>query len=99
MSQTHIVAVYEIDRRFGGPEEGGWYYDAGQLAKIAKTYRSEDKAHAYCRRLNNRLKSRKIGPNTGRRELSSVLSDGEYHAEVWEDQAPANYPERRPRYE
>ena len=23
------VAVYEVDRAYGGPEEGGWYYDVG----------------------------------------------------------------------
>jgi len=23
-----VVAIHEIDRCYGGPEEGGWYYDA-----------------------------------------------------------------------
>jgi len=26
------LAAYELDRAYGGPEEGGWYYDAGTLA-------------------------------------------------------------------
>lgn len=99
MSQSHIVAVYEVDRRFGGPEEGGWWYDAGQLAKIVKVFRSEDLSRAYCRRLNARLRSRSIGPNAGRRELSSVLSEGVVCACVYEDQAPDHFPETRPRYE
>ena len=96
---SHVVAVYEINRQYGGPEEGGWWYDAGELARIVRVYCSEEAARAYCRRLNDRLKSRTIGPNTERRELSSVLSEGEYHAEVWEDTAPASYPDGRPHYE
>jgi hypothetical protein len=27
----HHVNVYEIDRCYGGPEEGDWYYDRGTL--------------------------------------------------------------------
>ena len=27
----HSIAVYLIQRVYGGPEEGGWYYDAGEL--------------------------------------------------------------------
>jgi|TARA_R110000796_G_scaffold214879_2_gene330865 hypothetical protein len=27
----HHVNVYEVDRSYGGPEEGGWYYDTGTL--------------------------------------------------------------------
>lgn len=27
------VAVYEMTRAYGGPEEGGWYYDQGTLLR------------------------------------------------------------------
>jgi hypothetical protein len=27
----HSVAVYLVQRLYGGPEEGGWYYDSGEL--------------------------------------------------------------------
>lgn len=30
------VAVYETDRAYGGPEEGGWWYDCGMLVEHAK---------------------------------------------------------------
>lgn len=30
------VAVYETDRAYGGPEEGGWWYDVGGLVEHAK---------------------------------------------------------------
>jgi hypothetical protein len=29
------VAVYRCDRAFGGPEEGGWYFDAGAVTRVA----------------------------------------------------------------
>ena len=99
MAKVFIVAVYEVNRCYGGPEEGGWWYDAGQLIRQMRQFRNEDQAYEYSRRLNRRLRSRNFGPNQGRRELSSVLSDGEYQACVWEDHAPKFYPEVRPHYE
>ena len=27
---TYTVAVFEVDRAYGGPEEGGWWFDYGQ---------------------------------------------------------------------
>jgi hypothetical protein len=27
---THYVNVYELEQGYGGPEEGGWYYEAGE---------------------------------------------------------------------
>lgn len=35
-AQWWCVAVYETDRRYGGPEEGGWWYTSGELAEHAK---------------------------------------------------------------
>lgn len=32
---SHWVVVYEIDREYGGPEEGGWWYDTGRLVASA----------------------------------------------------------------
>jgi hypothetical protein len=94
----YIIAVYDVDRRYGGPEEGGWWYDAGTLVRVVRTMRHEQRAYDYCNRLNRKLRSRVYGPNQGKRELSSVLSDGVYEANVWECTAPAKFPESRPYY-
>ena len=96
---TYLVAVYLEDRAFGGPEEGGWWYDTGELVRVTKSFASKDRARQYASRLNRRLQSRAFGPNLGRREIGSVLSEGEYCARVERDTAPSHYPERRPRYE
>lgn len=99
MSAPLIVAVYHMEQAYGGPEEGGWWYDTGQLARIVRIFRNEDKAYEFCRRLNHKLSSRLIGPNQGRREYTSVLSDGVYRAQVWVDNPPQYFPEERPHYE
>ena len=96
---TYLVSVYLEDRAYGGPEEGGWWYYTWQLARTVKVFRNADAAYAYCRRLNDKLKSRVFGPNEGRRDILSVLSDGVYYANVHENHAPRYFPERKPRYE
>lgn len=95
----YLVCVYECEQRFGGPEEGGWWYDSGCLVRVMKVFRSADIAYDFCRRLNSKLNSRVFGPNQGKREYTSVLSDGEYQAHVLEDSAPKYFPESRPHYE
>lgn len=93
---TYIVAVYMTDRAYGGPEEGGWWYDTGEHIRTVKTFRRESQAIDYCRRLNATLDKTL---NRGRREISSVLSNGRYAAEIWDNHAPRHYPETRPYYE
>ncbi len=99
MSKTYVVAVYDCAQQYGGPEEGGWWYDTGSLVRLMASFRSEDAACAYARRLNNKLDSRKVGPNQGKREYTSVVSDGEYRAMVFDDYCPKGFPDRRPHYE
>lgn len=92
----YVVAVYLQDRAYGGPEEGGWWYDCGEMVRTMRTFGSEERAIAYCRKLNDRLAG---SLNRDRREISSVLSEGRYGAEVYDDFAPHHYPSNRPHYE
>ena len=96
---SFLVSVYDTALAYGGPEEGGWWYDRGELVRTVRVFPSQERAYAYSRRLNRRLQSRAFGPNQGKREKSSVLSDGEFEAHVHENHAPASYPDRRPHYE
>lgn len=93
---TYVVAVYMVDRAYGGSEEGGWWYNTGDLVRTVKVFRNESKAINYCRRFNEILDNTL---NRGRRPISSVLSTGRYAAEMWDDHAPKHYPECRPYYE
>ena len=97
--KSFIVSVYHVDQAYGGPEEGGWWFTCGEFVRIVRVFHSSDGAWEYCGRLNHRLKSRKFGPNAGRREISSVLSEGVLEADVHEGLPPRYFPERRPHYE
>lgn len=100
------VAIYLDDLAYGGPEEGGWYYGVGTRqdtsieglpdTMLLTVLPTEDAAYALCRHLNEvTLKE----ANKGRREISSVLSQGRYSAHVYQGYPPAGYPEETPHYE
>ncbi len=98
---AYTVAVYLVDKAFGGSEEGGWWFEYGEPsaehAEFTKGFRSEqqDAAQSYADYLNSAFGSMW---NKGRRPIDSVLSEGQYFARVQEGQ-PKPYPATRPHYE
>lgn len=101
----YTVAIYLVDKRYGGPEEGGWYYDTGTRIDdpsdhgrfdAPAVFRNQAEAIAACTALNEALD---VGANKGRPCISSVLSQGRYQAEVHDGYPPAHYPTERPHYE
>ena len=92
----HIVAFYDIDRAYGGPEEGGWWFDTGALRRVLRVVPDADAAYDLAARVN-RLMERL---QRGRRSVDSVAYDGgRLAACVFEGTAPPAFPETRPRYE
>lgn len=91
-----VLALYEIDRAFGGHEEGGWFFDTGQLVKILAVDRNEHRAYARRDRLNQwlgRLQHQ-------RRPVSSVAyNGGRYRVFTYQDVPPPFFPTERPTYE
>jgi hypothetical protein len=100
------VAVFLQDRVYGGPEEGGWYFDCGtlvtdpdiyatlQVSPAAFTTRADASLHA------DRMRTGLAALNEGRRPIWSVLSEGIYEVEeIQADPLPRYYPEYRPTYE
>lgn len=93
---TYILALYEVDRAYGGPEEGGWWYDTGDLQRVLRVFPTEERAYAAARRCNGWLD--KLQRHC--RDVSSVIYDGgRYAAQVFERNAPDHYPVVRPHYE
>jgi len=96
---AYTVAVYLCDRAYGGPEEGGWWYACGvpseEHAHHTRGFVWENAAYAYARKLNDKYGSLW---NEGRRDVNSVLSEGQYYAEVFEGN-PRPYPYVIPTYE
>lgn len=97
----YTVAIYLIDRAYGGPEEGGWYYDCGtpylepEAALHMRAFDRLEKAIDYAEYLN-------VGVlpawNEDRPEISSVLSEGRYKA-FWSEGFPQPFPTSHPHYE
>jgi hypothetical protein len=93
----YSVAFVKVARCYGGPEEGGWYYDTSTPIKERRvyTFSSRRKAANFCRHLNDLLE---IYVNKDRRPLYSVLSDFVVHAELYNGVMPYNRPVMRPFY-
>lgn len=91
-----IVALYKIDRAYGGPEEGGRWYDTGQLARPLRVCPNEVAADALAARANRLLDRLERGC----RPFGSILYDGGRHrARVYANTAPRAFPARRTHYE
>lgn len=92
----YVIAIYEIDRCYGGPEEGGWWVDSGDLRRIVRVTGSEESAYRIAGRVNGWLDRLQ----RDQRDVGSVLyCGGRYSAAVYRDVAPAFYPEERAHYE
>lgn len=84
------VNVYELDRHYGGPEEGGWWYDSGEPI-LSAPFSNEKEAAAYQESLYEKY------PRT-HKSSSVIYSGGDYA--VWiEDQFAVRFPEETPHYE
>jgi len=92
----YALAAYTIDRAYGGPEEGGWWYDIGAKAKDIAYFTDEEAAFQACRRRNHLIQLLQ----KEKRDIGSVLYHGDrYQYEIWDMYAPKFYPATRPHYE
>lgn len=96
----YTVRVYLQDRNYGGPEEGGWYFTSGDFdaafGYLTRSFKTRGEAVKYADFLHADLLD---GINKHRPSISSVLSQGRYAAEVWDEEAPLCYPTFKPHYE
>jgi hypothetical protein len=88
------VYAYMYDRAYGGPEEGGWYYNTEQPLRRETYTMSLTDAIKWCRRANDLLEM----VNKNRREVSSVLSEGRYRYGWTLRSKPVAKPRHRPTY-
>lgn len=95
------VAVFKIDKAYGGPEEGGWYYGVGEPViapgwPLPSFHATREAAIAAREAMDSEIE--KLGLNEGLPSIDSVLSQGRYAAHVCEGM-PTHYPKERPYYE
>lgn len=96
------VHRYETWQEYGGPEEGGWWYDAGRLDKNfdPPCFEQEELALEKCRELNRAESERRDSEE--KYDYTSVLSyestfyDYDYLETAY---PPEFFPAERPHYE
>jgi len=95
------IHKHEVAQCYGGSEEGGWWFDAGEPCGDWQPlpFETEDEASAECRRLNEAEHER--AKVEERYEYTSVLSHHSTHyAYSIEDSSIMRpYPAHRPHYE
>ena len=96
---TYSVAIYMVDKAYGGPEEGGWWYTYGipdeDQAHHTKHFEDTEEAGKYADMLHDLIVN---SLNEGRRSIDSVLSEGIYEVTIMEgDVRP--FPNQIPHYE
>ncbi len=87
------VNAYDHNRSYGGPEEGGWWFDTGTLLGSIPCTNDEqvEKTKEWL--------SAVFGPNfEGNHDIGSVLCEGQLQILV-EDELGHDYPTERPHYE
>lgn len=88
------INVYEIGREYGGPEEGGWWFDTGVPVVTVGLDSAEDGGPLYqaiIEDLERRFPNTHTVGNTSYR-------GGDYR--IWCETVPAKeFPEQYPRYE
>ena len=93
---TKYLAVYELHRSYGGPEEGGWWFDGGELVYCEPVAPDATDEQITARR--EALKAEWFDPEA--RPVSSVIYSGGQYGVYIENGIPArHFPEEHPRYE
>lgn len=84
------VNIYLSDRVYGGPEEGGWWYDCGSVEQIILCETTDEALEKY-----EEMQGWADNENKDRRPPSSMLSEGHYIVELsaWPGE---HYPQSRP---
>ena len=102
----HSVAVYLVQRLYGGAEEGGWYYDSGELCTdpaltafgVIFAEGHEDNGRTMALEVQAHLyRDWNVGDHA--RQISNVLCAGRFEAHVHDGWPPLAFPDERPRYE
>ena len=91
----YYLNEYEIGRAYGGPEEGGWYYDYGKFIRCHGTYRYKLQADLELAAKCGYLEELREGLHSP----DSVLSEGNWPVIYIEKEAGQSFPQTIPHYE
>ncbi len=56
MTKFWKITIYDSYQEYGGAEEGGWYFRAGEAARyLPKKFYSRGDALAFCKKIRNKV--------------------------------------------
>ena len=85
--------VYQVHQEYGGPEEGGWWYDVGSVVHSEATTLGADTDRILGRRISDEAIQRRMD------DLRREHNDAGVRIVVWlEDERGADFPTERPYY-
>ena len=91
----YYVNEYFVDQLYGGPEEGGWWFEYGRFTRCIGQYHDINLAwhvqRGFQKILDNEV-------NAGRPSITSVVSEGVYKVRL-DNLKGQDYPTYQPRYE
>ncbi len=91
------VCIYEVDRHYGGPEEGGWWYNTYSLATLVSVEKTEADALAKVQRMNHLIHIIRERSKNYRKDLYSMAySGGYYTADYHRGLPPTFVSDRKP---
>ena len=107
------VNMYRTSRRYGGPEEGGWFYTQGEFIKCYGMYSSRGDANLKVARLQNTLNHEPTyhsgygdhdgADPSGNGDDAYLIPGGAWGKDdisfLVEDRIGTNFPRYTPRYE
>lgn len=94
----YYINFYITNKVYGGPEEGGWWFDVGEPLEdpLNKKFEKWNDARDY--KNSKEVQDRLLELNEGCHEPGSMLCDG-WHEVFVDPEPPRAYPEKRPHYE
>ena len=92
--ETWYVNEYLRDKSYGGPEEGGWWFDTGAFIKCHGEFKTRTAAYKKYKELQDYIEEKQ----EGHYPPGSVLCNG-WPDLLIEDEEGESYPQRRPHYE
>ena len=91
----YYVNEYEVDKKYGGPEEGGWYYDTGRFIKCHGIFDFDIGAALLTAGKEVYLQDKRKGLHPP----DSVLSEGRWPVMYIERSEGRDFPKQVPHYE
>lgn len=88
-----FVNVYMVDRAYGGPEEGAWYYNYGELECSYEIKGQSKRSLKRAEKLRKKLEKGEFS-NKGRKSTYSVNSCGEWRVKI-EDKIGSDWSDYR----